>query len=125
MNGRELRVFGAVMIISGTLVIGLDQVWQPATSRILLVEEAGSQVGNGREAVTGMAPVNARDNGRMDTRQNSRQGLEMNRRRAESFASSPQTGPIGYDPRQDESRMDSRYDAGLVPVVPSNVNVNR
>jgi hypothetical protein len=126
MNGRELRVFGAVMIVSGTLVVGLDEAWQPATSRIMLVEDVGSHAVNGQESVTGMAPVDARDNGRMNTRQNSTQGLDMNRSPAESSVSSPQAGPVGYDARRrDESRIDSRYDGGLLPPAPSNVNVTR
>jgi hypothetical protein len=116
------------MVLSGTLLLGLDEMWQPLKGEIMLVEDAGSHAANTQEAATGIAPVGARDNGRMDTRQNSGQGFDMNRSPVESFVGSLQAGPIGYDSRRDNSRMDSRYDAGqIAPNIPasSTVNVNR
>jgi hypothetical protein len=122
MNGRELEVFAALTIFSGTLVLGLDQYpIQPVSKHVIRVEDAGGPSGS-QEAISGIPPIDARDNSRMDNRQSSSwQDLGMSRGRPAGPVTSPQPGPIEYDARRDNSR----YDAGLLTPVPSSVNTGR
>jgi len=128
MNGQELRIIAAVAILTGTLVIGLDQLSTPPIGNTVQLAQSNSGAsgppGGGaasHEYVNGglSGEIDPRDNSRMDTRQSrGLSGLDG------AFS---RTGPPGslhltpgdYDSRQDTSRLDTRQQGAPSAIVPS------
>ena len=125
MTGRDLQVLSAVAILAGTLVMGLNEVPTPG---LALMDSSGSPSENHdafNRIPSGIPPIDARDNNRMDNRQRSGwQPSDVSQGRPAGSITS-QGGPIESDGRRDNSRLDNRYDAGFVAPASSSPNSGR
>jgi hypothetical protein len=107
---HELRLLAVVTILTGTLVIGLEQFSRDSvTNTVRLVQNSSfsQQRSLGTEAER-----DARDRSRMDIRQqgSSLQGARNGQVRSAVPPSGISSAVMEYDSRRDNSRMDTRHD---------------
>jgi hypothetical protein len=117
-NHHELRMLAAVTILTGTLVIGLEQLSNKTvanTVRLAQTSSLSSQRPPGTD--TGM---DLRDTGRMDMRSNSMQGPSSGQIGTAPLPSGMPREAMEFDSRRDNSRMDRRQEATMLPTGPSN-----
>jgi hypothetical protein len=111
MNGQEFRVISAVAILSGTLVIGLEQLSSQSINNLVHLTQANPNVkapANANDQSPDGA-INARDNSRMDTRQTPGSSGSGNLSRMGS-PSGLEQGSTDLDSRRDNSRLDTRQE---------------
>jgi hypothetical protein len=115
---HELRMLGAVTILTGTLVIGLEQFSRESVTNTVRLAQSSS-FSNQRTpgADTGM---DARDRGRMDIRSNSMQGPSGGQIGTAQPPSGMPREAMEFDSRRDNNRMDRRQEATMLPTGPSN-----
>jgi hypothetical protein len=114
MNGQEFRVISAVAILSGTLVIGLEQLSSESINNLVHLTQANPNVkapANASDQAFGGAggAIDPRDNSRMDMRQTPGVSASGNLSRMGS-PSGLEQGSTDFDSRRDNSRLDTRQE---------------
>jgi hypothetical protein len=107
-NTHELRMLATVTILTGTLVIGLQQFSRESVTNTVRLAQSSSF--STQRSLGTEAERDARDRGRMDMRQ---QGSLPGPSNGQVRSAVPPSGTSGavmeYDSRRDNSRMDNRH----------------